>query len=186
MWRSKTYRLKSSCPLIMHNGQLADPLNKFSKAMKQVSGKRNKTEADHEEMAHIEFLGGLYVGEKGPVLPTSMIEAALIGAAKKFKEGNQAKAGMYVADNAYLEYDGPKDPEELYKLDKFRDMRGVVISRSRIMRTRPIFSEWEATVTVSFEDTVINGGRIDEWVKTAGNIIGLGEMRPRYGRFEVV
>lgn len=186
MWKSKTYRLRSSCPFIMHNGQLADPLNKFAKALKPITSKRNKTEADHEEMAHIEFLGGLYMGEKGPVIPVSVIEAALIGAAKKYKEGMLAKAGMYVADNAYLEYDGPKDPEELYKLDAFRDKRGVVIHPNRVMRTRPMFSKWEATIEVSYEDTVINEIRVDEWVRTAGNIVGFGEMRPRFGRFEVV
>lgn len=169
----------------MHNGQTADPLNKFSKAMKLISGKRNKTEADYEEMAKIELLASLYMGQDGPVLPASNIEAMLIAAAKKFKEGNQAKAGMYVKDNPVLIYDGPKDPEALFKDEEFRDTRAVAIQRNRVMRTRAIFHEWEADVTVVYEDTVINESRVSEWVKTAGNIIGLCEMRPRYGRYEV-
>ena len=41
--------------LIMHNGQTADPLNPFSKAMKEISGKRKKTDTDYEAMANIEF-----------------------------------------------------------------------------------------------------------------------------------
>lgn len=153
--------------------------------MKLVSGKRGKTEADYEEMAHIEFLASLYMGDDGPVLPASNFEAMLIAAAKKFKEGNQAKAGMYVKDNAALIYEGSKDPEKMFKDESMRDTRAVAIQRNRVMRTRAIFHEWEADVTVVYEDTVINENRVDEWVKTSGNIIGMCEMRPRYGRFSI-
>lgn len=186
MWQTKTYHLKSSCPMLVHNGQTADPMNKFSRAMKEVSGKRNKTEADFAEMAHIEFMASLYMGKDGPVIPQSNMEGALIAGAKKFKEGNQAKAGMYVANNVKLQYDGPKDPEEMFKDERFRDTRAVAIQRNRVMRTRCRFDEWEADVEVVYEDTVINESRVDEWVRAAGNLVGLCEMRPRLGRFEVV
>jgi len=170
----------------MHNGQGVDPLNKFSKAMKLISGKRNKTEADYEEMARIEFMSSLYMGPDGPVIPQANMEATLISAAKKFKEGNQAKSGMYVKGNATLTYDGSKNPEEMFLDDNIRDTRAVAIQRAKIMRTRPIFHEWEADVTVVYEDGVINGSRIDEWMRTAGTVIGLCEMRPRMGRFEII
>jgi hypothetical protein len=39
-WKTLTYKLTSSAPLIMHNGQTADPLNKWAKALKQISSKR--------------------------------------------------------------------------------------------------------------------------------------------------
>ena len=39
--------------------------------LKSVSGKRKKTEADHEEMARIEFVAGLYMNE----LPLSRVRA---------------------------------------------------------------------------------------------------------------
>lgn len=186
MWKEKSYHVKSSCPMLMHNGQTADPLNKFSKALKEVSGKRGKTEADFAEMARIEFLASLYMGEDGPVIPNFVWEAALIGAAKKFKEGNQAKAGMYVKDNSALIYVGSKDPDKMFLDENLRDTRPVAIQRNKVMRTRVIFREWEADVMITYEDTVTNESRVDEWIKTAGNIIGLCEMRPRMGRFEVV
>ncbi|MDP2366556.1 MAG: hypothetical protein Q8M94_22605, partial [Ignavibacteria bacterium] len=97
-----------------------------------------------------------------------------------------AKSGMYVKDHAKLLYDGPKLPEELYRTDMFRDKRPVRIGQKAIMRTRPVFQKWEAFATVVFEDSIINADRIDEWFIIAGHIVGLGEMRPRYGRFEVV
>jgi len=50
--------------LIMHNGQTADPLNPFSKAMKEISSKRKKTDTDYEAMANIEYRAGLYLNKK--------------------------------------------------------------------------------------------------------------------------
>jgi len=125
------------------------------------------------------------MGENGPIIPSFMIEACLIGGAKKFKEGNVAKAGMYIGEHSRLIYDGPKAPEELYLDEQYRDKRAVVVQNSRIIRTRPIFPIWEADTEVFYEDTVVNGSRIDEWIITSGNIVGFGDMRPRYGRFEV-
>lgn len=42
-------------PLLMHNGQTSDPLNRFSKQLKAVSSKRKKSDEDYEEMARIEW-----------------------------------------------------------------------------------------------------------------------------------
>src|SRR5262249_49765792 len=46
-------------PLVMHNERLADPLDPFARDIAKVSKKRNKTEADHLEIARLEFLGGM-------------------------------------------------------------------------------------------------------------------------------
>jgi hypothetical protein len=185
-WKEKTYHLVSTVEMLHHNGQLIDPLNPYSKALKKITSKKTKTDADHEEMAHIEFLGSLYIGEDGaPIIPQEMMQAMLVCAAKKFKEGPQAKSGMYVKDHSKLLYDGPQSPEELYNDERFVDKRHVRIGQQSIMRTRPILHEWEAFTTIVFEDTIVNEDRIDEWMTTAGRIVGLGEMRPRYGRFEI-
>jgi hypothetical protein len=177
--------------MIVHNGQTANPLNKYNKMSKEISGKRNKTDADHEELAKIAFMSSLYMGQDKngntvPVLPGANFEAMLIAASKKSKEGNLAKAGMFVDGNPVLIYEGSKDPEEMYKDERFVDTRAVAIQRARIMRTRALFSEWEADVTINYDDGVINESRIDLWLRTAGNAIGLCEMRPRFGRFDVV
>jgi len=190
MLQEKSYQLKSVCPLLMHNGQLADPLNDFTIAMKAVSGKRNKTPADHQEMGRIEFLGGLYMGQNGkgiaPVIPPQNIRGMLIRAARKRKEGKLAESGLFIMDNTFLEYEGPTDPDEMWEDGRFTDRRMVVVSRSRIARTRPVFDEWEATVDVTYDDEIISESMLDEWFQIAGHIIGQGDNRPQNGRFEVV
>lgn len=184
MWKKAKYHLTGSAPFIPHNGHLADPTNKWAKLMKQITSKRNKTDADYEEMARIEFLGGLYMGPDGPVIPASNVEAFLIGAAKKRSEGNLAKAGMFVDIHAPLMYTGPRTADGLWNDDSFRFSKGVTISRARVMRMRPIFKEWGAVIEVNYDDEQINLATLDTWVKIAGEVIGLGDWRPKFGRFE--
>lgn len=172
-------------PLIMHSGQLSDPLSKWAKEMKRVSSKRSKTDADHEQMAKIEFFGSLYMGSDGPVVPAENVEAVLIEGAKKVRRGVDAKAGLYVLEHATLEYEGPKDAEQLWSNESFRSRVAVRVQKARIMRTRPIFREWSLAVHIEYEDTLLNHADVLEFAKKAGSIVGLCDWRPKYGRFSV-
>ena len=168
----------------MHCGQTADPLNKFAKALKQISSKRTKTDADYEEMARIEFMAGLYMGKDGPIVPANVIDSMLIGAAKKSKEGPLAKSGVFCAEHASLQYVGPRTADELWADENFRFSALVRVSTARIARMRPRFNEWSAVVTLNVEESVVNPSRVDDWMAVAGTIIGIGDWRPQHGRFE--
>lgn len=182
-WQEVTYKLTSSAPLLMHNGQTADPTNKWAKALKQVSSKRVKTDADYEEMARIEFLAALYMDANGPILPPNMIDAMIVNAAKKSKEGQVAKSGCFCLNVAHLDYDGPRTADELVANDNFRFVAIVRVGTARVARTRPIFREWSANVRLHIEPTLVNIARVDEWMRVAGTQIGIGDWRPQYGRF---
>jgi hypothetical protein len=187
MSRKKSkYRLTGIAPLLLHNGQLADPLNNFSKEIKKISGKRKKTDADLEQMAELEFKGSLYVDEDGePILPSEGIEAIVRSGARKSKEGKLVEAGLFCVSNVKLEYDGPKDVDELWKDKKFVSRVPVKIGASKIMRTRPIFHNWACTLEVSFNDEVCNEEQVFGWFKVAGEQCGAFDWRPKHGRFEV-
>jgi len=183
-WQLMKFRLTSDSPLIMHNGQTADPLNKYSKAIKAISSKRKRTDSDLEEMARLEFLAGLYLGETGPVIPAMMVDATIINAAKKNREGVMAKSGFFTVGNAPLEYDGPRTIEELWQDERFRLSVPVRVQTARVIRTRPIFNEWATTVDVQFEDSVVNASAVASWFGVAGTLVGFGDWRPRFGRFQ--
>jgi hypothetical protein len=172
-------------PLISHNGQLSDPLCKIAKEMKKVSSKRLKTDADFEEMSRLEFLGGLYMGSDGPVVPAENIEAALVDGAKKNRRGPDAKAGLFVMNHAPIIYDGPKDAQGLFSDQRFVSRVSAKIQKNRIMRTRPIFKEWAITVCIEFESEILNKSDIVDFATKAGAIVGIGDWRPRHGRFTV-
>jgi hypothetical protein len=182
-WQTVQYKLTSSAPLIMHNGQLADPKCKWSKLSKQISSKRAKTDADHEEMARLEFMGSLYLDQNGPIIPAHVIDGMVLNAAKKSKEGPTAKSAVFCLEHARLDYDGPRAADELWENDDFRFAALVRVQSSRVVRTRPIFKEWSTVITLQLEDTLVNPARVDEWMNAAGNQVGLMDWRPQHGRF---
>lgn len=183
MLQTAKYRLTGVSPLLQHNGQLADPLNPFARALKEVTGKRNKTDADHEEAAKLEWFGGLYVENGRIVVPGYAMTATLINAAKKRKKGVQAKAGLLCEDNFLVEYDGPEDLDLLWLDERFRDRTLMRVKGSGVMRTRAKFMPWATTIVVSFNDQMLNPKEITTFVEIGGEQVGLLESRPRFGRY---
>lgn len=183
-WKTLLFRLAGDAPLLMHNGELANPLSAISKQMKQITSKKKKTDADFERLAEVEFKASLYIDEdSGPVIPARNIEASIYEAAKVTKEGKLAKSVCFVKKDAVLQYEGPRDADSLWRDESFRCCAGVKVGQSRVMRTRPIFREWAAVIEVQFEDSVINASQVIQWVETSGTRVGLGDWRPQNGRF---
>lgn len=180
------FKIKGVAPLILHNGQTADPLNPHSKSIAEIAGKRKKTDADQQELARREWYAGLYIANGEPCLPYQMIESGLVAGAKREKRGPAAKAGIIVDTNARLEYDGPHAADELWKNETFRLRVPVKVGMARVMRTRPFFPIWSAELAISFLTDTLNAGDIHNFLVTLGQSIGLGDWRPRFGRFEVV
>lgn len=179
------YRLIGVSPLLQHNGQLADPLNPFARALKEVTGKRNKTDADHEEASRLEWFGGLYTEDNRIVIPGRCMDATLINAAKKRKRGVQAKAGLICEQNFLVEHEGPEDLEALWLDENFRDRTLMRVSTSGVMRTRVRIFPWSATIVVTYQDTLLNPKDIDAFVEIGGEQVGLLEGRPRFGRYSM-
>lgn len=183
--KTLVFQLTSEAPILLHNGQLADPTNKHARDMKKISSKRNKTDSDFEELARLEWLGSLYTNKAGQiVIPDMVLTAVLLGGAKKFRLGKQAQAGLFVFEHPRLEFDGDDLPlKDLWERDENRFTVGVNVQRSKIMRTRFIASEWKLTVPVTYEDSLLNEGQVLEILSVAGTQVGLCDWRPRYGRF---
>lgn len=172
-------------PLLMHNGQLADPLNKWSKAIKEISGKRKKVDADLEEMARLEYFGGLYLKNGEPCIPGEVWEATLVSGAKKSKAGQQAKAAILVSEDVPVLYQGPRTPDALWADERFRLRAAAKVGPSRVMRTRPMFPEWSCDLEVHYLPDLLNGKDIVQFAQAAGVQVGICDWRPRFGRFMV-
>ena len=178
-------KIIGASPLLMHSGRMADPLNKFSKAVKEISGKRNKTEADYAEMARIEWMGSLYIKNGAIVLPGMNVEACFLESARKRRKGKQVQAGVICPNDAPLQYEGARNLDDLWEDENFRFTVGVRIKGSRIMRCRPIFEQWSAEVSFMYDDTLMStDDMLSLWID-AGRNIGICDWRPKFGRFEV-
>lgn len=173
-------------PTITHNGRMANPLDKFAKQLKEISGKRKKTDEDYAAMSEIEWRAGLYLNDKmQPCWPSECVESLIISAAKKSKEGPQAKTGLLIHGDFPIKFDGPKNVDALWADERFRLISPVRVGKAKVMRTRPIFREWSLDIVVGFDPEVVNERTLRQWIEVGGRLIGLSDWRPKYGRYEV-
>ena len=188
MLRQLQVTIQGVSPLLLHNGQTADPTNKFARQLKEVSGKRKKTDEDYAEMSRIEWHAGLYANaDQKIILPAVCIEASIIGGAKKSKLGSAFKSAVFVDADAILNigkrYDNAAD---LWAEEKYRDVRGVRVGQARVMRTRPVFYQWGCSFVVSMDDEQVNESDVMRAIEDSGSKVGIGDFRPKFGRFEVI
>lgn len=186
--RTTTITIQGLAPLLMHNGQLADPLNEHAKALAKLTSKQKKTEADHLAVRKAEWYGGIYVDKDGhPCLPGEVLEACLVEGAKKFKLGKAAKGGIVVDGNFRIDYRGPKTVDGLWDDGGYIKIAGVKLNgKTRVIRARPMFPEWSCTFDVLWDDSLIKDeDTMMDIVQEAG-AVGVGDYRPKFGRFEVV
>jgi hypothetical protein len=184
-----------SSAIVVHNERLADPLDPFTRAIAAISKKRNKTEADHVEIARLEFFGGLYtvpmipdvasIDGQVPCLPAWNVLRCLQDGASRHKRGKDVLRGVYpLAEHAELQYDGPREAAALWLDGGYALRKTVGVQRSRTVRTRAIFTDWQAELPVEVDAKVFDIDTLRNCWRDAGVYAGLGEMRPVYGRFD--
>lgn len=179
--------IKSLGPMLMHSCRLANPLDPITKAHKALTGKRKKTDEDQLAIAKSEWMASAYFEDDvGVYIPGVNVESCLFEAAKLRKLGKIAKRAIFVnEDKIKLEYQGPKTLEKLFEDPRFVDARPVKVSTARLIRYRPKFDNWSARFDITFNSEQINRSELIDVMNDAGSLIGLGDFRPRFGKFEV-
>lgn len=188
-----TITLNGMYPYIMHSDRMVDPLDPITKAHKKLTSKRTgKTEADNEEVARLEFAGALYLdAEIGPYIPGDNFQRCLWDASKLNRLGAKFERGVFIdSDINPLAYDGPRTADKLWADSAFRLRRsvkqGVGKSAPRIMKTRPVFRQWRCQAHGLLDETQLNLEELQMIAENAGTFVGIGDWRPRYGRFTAV
>lgn len=186
-----TMRFTGTSPLLMHSDRLANPLDAATKAHKALTIKNKKTDEDHEAIARSEWRSALYWNQEiGPYLPTANLRAVIVDAGKLAKLGAAIQRGtLLLADKEPLHYKGPRDPDTLWSSGLYYDCRSVVFSKKRLMRYRPMFTEWAINVSIMYDPKVVEARQLLACAETGGRLIGLGDYRPNkggwFGRFDV-
>jgi len=188
MIETLTLRLTGTTALMVSNPVTVDPFADVSKAISELSSKKKRTEAENLELHRMKFVAALYVDDVGPFLPGFNILRSVQEGAKLLRQGKTVERGLTVRDSRlYLNYQGPKTADGLWKDKRFVDVRdGKVASGSRIPVTRPIFPPgWTLDVTFDVAPDVANPADILAHAVTAGRLIGVGTYRSRFGKFSV-
>lgn len=181
-------RLTGNGPMLMHSDKLVDPLGKAKVEHQKLLDDKQfaKTDKGKTAIARSLYMNAFYTNRDGRViLPLLNIRKSLIEGARRFKLGRHIEKGVIILDDAILDYDGPKTPAKLWESGNFLDARTVVIGRAKVMAYRPRFNEWSAEVEVIVDPEVLNVADVIKAWEAAGNLIGIGDFRPLFGRYTV-
>jgi len=179
--------LRGIAPLLLQNPQGVNPTHPLVREIKAITSKpaKRKTDEDYVRVMDLEFLLHIYYDDElGPYVPAEMVEAALRDAAKVRRLGKVVQARvMVLPDKIPILYDGPRSLDELVRRPEFRDVRPVVLQKSRsTLRCRPRFNRWELKFEIHYLTDQINR---EDIIAVLPNLC-LGSFRPRYGRVAIV
>jgi hypothetical protein len=180
-------KVKGISPMLQHRFPVPD-LEDMSKGGTQVTGAKDYTQ---------EWRTYFYANSNNEIYqPATHFEAAMVKAAVNFKitgKGRKTyrdlfKAAVFVTPEEIQL--GHKVPDELdTDADKslYLDVRPCIVNRARIVRIRPAFKAgWEAEFTIEVLDDQIAPELVQDVLTLAGKTCGVGDYRPRFGRFNVV
>ena len=186
--------VKGLSPIIMHDAQKGlDVRHEWKLEINTLARKKgsNRTEVEDARIRELETALSFWFDEdKNPTIPPDALRRAIEDAAKKTKQGTLVREGLTVLDARFI-FDQEKYGSTLEEWSRKCQFPAVVRNQqSRIIRTRARFIEWGCEFTIDTDPADVDRARLEEWIKVAGNRIGLGDWRPqksgRHGRFEMV
>ena len=165
------FTIRGTSPMLMHRY----PMD----AEQGGEAKRKGEQYDPVEDAQ----KGLYQNDQGCFIPSTWIEACLREAGKAFKKG-KATYKAIIQSSTFISPD--EIPMGLKTYDSI-DRRPAVVQRNRIVRSRPMFKPgWQITFDVEYDEQEIKEEVLLQILTEAGRVKGIGDYRPKFGRFEVV
>ncbi len=126
--------------------------------------------------------------EKGELaLPGEYLRMSLIGAAKYRQDPRSPRKSAMDIFKAAIITLTPMATLGTKSWD-YEDKRRVVIQRSAITRVRPAMKAgWTAKIQLQNNlPEYISPSFLNEVIQAAGKLVGVGDFRPTYGRFQVI
>ncbi len=126
--------------------------------------------------------GSLYLDDKGIICqPGEHIEKSMTKAAVQFKYKGKKTYKDFVQSGVFVVPELIPHKTQKWEVDK----RSVVIVRSRIPRVRPVFNNWRLDFKLEVINPDLDYKILNDILIYAGNYIGIGDYRPKFGRFVV-
>lgn len=186
-------RIQGTAPILQHAFG-AEAMDSLQQEAKQRTG-----QVDYS----LEWMSTMYCGTDGYLYqPASHLEGALQKAASAFKVKGKAGKTFKDAVKAYA-YVAPMQPHLLWNNEPIptptKDLlenptealqvsvMRVKVQRAAVARSRLMVNVgWELDFTIDIIDDQLPQAVVREALSEAGRAVGIGDFRPRYGRFNVV
>ena len=136
-------------------------------------------------MSRLEYFGGVYETTDGLLgLPAWNVIRSIEGGATLRRLGKDVERAIIPigADIVPITHDGPSKANEAW-LARCYDYRSVKVSGRKISRTRPRYAGWSLTVELVLDTEMMNLEAFRQAADLAGQYVGLGDYRPRFGRY---
>jgi len=186
------FTLQGTGILLMHSDAGVDSNSKISRQITAITNRRKKDRTDEDQELHdrLYWERAMYFDPQiGPYIPAWNVKAMIQKAAGLSKKGKTVERGLILAKEAFpLQYDGPRKLDAMWKAGRFTDCRSIKNSgrgAGRVMRVRPRFENWTLECEFFTDPTEIDERDLLTYVEYAGNFVGLGDYRKRYGKFMV-
>lgn len=185
-------------PLVMANPQAVNVVNPYAKAGREINNalkaakKKDNIEIMEEKAAEArknDFESSAYFDEAGFYLPDTVVLACIKEAAKAAKKGKDIDRSVLMSESQVRIHAkvNHKTLEAAFEDDSFRlegpckipPKTGVLVWKCRAM----IPTGWSFSFTLEYDDNQITSGALQSICETAGNMIGVGGWRPKFGRF---
>ena len=108
--------------------------------------------------------------------------------AKKSRLGKDFAAAVFVSEHEAVIHHrkSGKSKEDIYADPAFTIRKGVKVQLARIIRIRPMIpSGWWLHCTIEFDESIVNEAQVLASTQEAGSLCGIGDWRPKFGRFSV-
>jgi len=148
-----------------------------------VHGKRRSGAQDHTE----EWKASLFKEPRiGIYQPGLHLEAALVKAAANFQIPGRGKKTYQQLFRSAVFVSPEKIPLRKQEPDRIHKSR-VIVARAAVERYRPEFvAGWRLQFELTVLDDQIPREIVKDILEYAGAFCGIGDWRPRYGRFRVL
>lgn len=165
-------KITSTSPLLMNNR----PMEETSNEKVKKKGDVYDPIAEAEKKAHFDKEIGYYI-------PSDMIEGSLREGAKNVSKGR----GNYkktILSSVFSENDKiPLNRKDYDTIDKRWGTHpstgnGILVSRVR-------FDKWETEFELSFDENRVDSKTLKAIIVEAGEVIGIGSYRPKFGRYKL-
>lgn len=125
----------------------------------------------------------LYLRDGKVYQPAEHIYQSMVRAATDFKFSGKKTFKDVITSGVIVEPEEiPLISDKPYEIDT----RPVVIQRARVLKWRPKFNQWKLRFKLTIlDDTNISPVNVKEILEKAGATKGIGDYRPRFGRFMV-
>lgn len=160
------------------------PILQHRRPLPEEEGEPDATERSGRPDWAAEAETAFYKLEDGTICqPSDHVHAALLKAAVNFQIPGKGKKTYKDLVNSALVV----EPDQLAHIhqDYTIDRRWVTVSRSKVLRHRPRLEKWALKFRLIVTDDQFPVKVVRQILDYAGRYVGIGDYRPKFGRFMV-